>query len=532
MPEVVITCDWTMMSNHHGKEFLGFGTTTPSFLLPESVFKTLFFPTMKCDEEGHPEQAPYGMRKVEASLLDAGIDARIIHPSYLERYMPGKAKVLMISGHDYLGLNPPSTTFSGIMKGRPPLNRVNFMRMLRMPHVLEARRQGMKLIAGGPCAWQLSPATQVKVPWIGDFVKEIGGVDAIVEGEADIFVRDIVKMALKGEPLPPHTFLPPKVAPKIEEISTIRYPSVNGLVEIGRGCCRGCTFCSVTTRPTRWYPYEKIEEELKINAAIGIKKGLLHSDDVYFYGSPNIMPKEEKLVKLMQLAKRYYSHVGWSHVAVASLMTKPRLLPKLRDVLLTGDQTWWGVEIGVETGSPRMITSTMPGKVAPFKASQWPELVVQAAGLMNDNSVFPACTFIVGLPQETEDDVIKTIDLIDDLWDFRAILVPMFFVPLGHLNKTNWFTRDRITARQKELLTRALTHGLRQSTSMLRDFFEEKDAYRGGYIAAYRGFITFLLALAKMKGLYNPPKASEVPALESPLNHPERLPLPTIPVRD
>ena len=76
MPEVVITCDWTMMSNHHGKEFLGFGTTTPAYILPESVYKRLFFPEMPVDENGYPLQAPYGMRKIEASLMDAGFDAR------------------------------------------------------------------------------------------------------------------------------------------------------------------------------------------------------------------------------------------------------------------------------------------------------------------------------------------------------------------------------------------------------------------------------------------------------------------------
>ncbi|MCI4346685.1 MAG: radical SAM protein, partial [Thermoplasmata archaeon] len=189
MPEVVLTCDWTMMSDHHGKEFLGFGTTTPAFILPEKAYQKLFFPVMKVDENGFPQQAPYGMRKIEASLLDAGVDARIVHPSYLDRYLPGKTKVLLVSGHDYFGLNPPSSTFAGVMR-KDPLNCVNFKRMLSLPHVLEARRQGMKLIAGGPCAWQLSPATRMKVPWIGEFVEALGGIDSVVEGEADIYVRD------------------------------------------------------------------------------------------------------------------------------------------------------------------------------------------------------------------------------------------------------------------------------------------------------------------------------------------------------
>jgi radical SAM superfamily enzyme YgiQ (UPF0313 family) len=531
MPEVVITCDWTMLSNHHEQEFLGFGTTTPAFILPESFYARIFFPKMECDEAGHPLEAPYGMRKIEASLLDAGVDARIIHPDYLHLYMPEEARLMLISGHDYFGLNPPSTTFSGVMRGRPPLNRLNFMRMMRLPHVLEARRRGMRLIAGGPCAWQLSPATRTKVPWVGDFVNEIGGIDAVVEGEADVFVKDLVKKALRGEPLPPHTFLTPKSAPKVEEISTIRYPSVNGLIEVGRGCCRGCSFCSVTTRPTRWYPYEKIEAELKINAARGKNSALLHADDILFYGSPNIMPKEEKVLKLMQLAKRYADNVGWSHCAIATVMTKPRLLPKIGEVLLQKGQTWWGVEIGVETGSPRMITAAMPGKVAPFKASQWPELVVQAAGVLNDNHVRPACTFIVGLPQETEDDVLRTIDLIDDLWDFKALLVPMFFVPLGHQKGGDWFAREMMSDPQKQLFTRAFTHGLHQSPAMLEEFFEGRQHLRRTYTAAFRLFIGFLSTVARINGINNP-RAKPGLELPHPLSHPEGLPRPTIPVRD
>jgi radical SAM superfamily enzyme YgiQ (UPF0313 family) len=530
VPEVVITCDWTMMSNHNGKEFLGFGTTTPAYLLPERFYKRLFFPEMEVDAAGFPRQAPYGMRKIEASLLDGGFDARIVHPGHLDKYMPGEAKVLLISGHDYFGLNPPSSTFGGVMH-KDPLNLVNFKRMLSQPCVQEARQRGMKLIAGGPCAWQISPATQMKLPWIGEFVASIGGVDCVVEGEADQYVREVVRKALADEFIPPHIILPPKSAPKVEEISSIRYPSINGLVEIGRGCCRGCSFCSVTQRPTRWYPLEKIEQELKINAAIGVRKGILHSDDVYFYGSPNVMPHEEKLLPLLRLAKQYYEQVGWSHVAIASLMTKPKLLSKCAEVLIDDRQKWWGVEVGVETGSPRMITAAMPGKVAPFKASQWPELVLQAAGLMNDNHVYPACTFIVGLPQETEDDVLRTIELIDNLWNFKAILVPMFFVPLGHLKTKDWFSRDRLSDSQEELLKRALSHGLRQSKTLLNEFFDWDGGQTWFYRGAFRAFIAFLEWTAHAHGLMSPPRSAPVPIVD-PNRYPDRLPVPTIPVRE
>jgi len=173
----------------------------------------------------------------------------------------------------------------------------------------------------------------------------------------------------------------------------------------------------------------------------------------------------------------------------------------------------------------------MPGKVAPFKASQWPELVVQAAGLMNDNHVYPACTFIVGLPQETEDDVLKTIELIDNLWDFKAILVPMFFVPLGHLASKDWFRRDRLSDVQVELLKRALSHGLRQSKVLLRDFFDWETTHSTAYRTAFRGFVTFLEVLAKVNGLGTAPR--HPPAkIQDPNLYPDRLPIPTIPMRE
>ena len=246
MPEVVITCDWTMMSDHHGKEFLGFGTTTPAYVFPESVYQRLFFPPMECDEHGYPQQAPYGMRKIEAALIEGGFDARIVHPGHLARYMPGEAKVLLISGHDYFGLNPPSSTFGGLMR-KEPLNCVNFKRMLTQECVVQARAQGMKIIAGGPCAWQLAPATRMKLPWIQEFVDSFGGIDMVVEGEADLFVKEVVAKALRDEYLPPHVVMSPKEAPKVEQIASIKYPSVNGLIEIGRGCCRSSSSRSSTT---------------------------------------------------------------------------------------------------------------------------------------------------------------------------------------------------------------------------------------------------------------------------------------------
>jgi radical SAM superfamily enzyme YgiQ (UPF0313 family) len=103
----------------------------------------------------------------------------------------------------------------------------------------------------------------------------------------------------------------------------------------------------------------------------------------------------------------------------------------------------------------------MPAKAHPFKADVWPEVVCTGMGLMHDNMLVPATTLIVGSPDETEDDVIKTIDLVDNLKDIRSLIVPLFFVPLGRLKDEHWFKDAQMTELHRELLIRCMEHGFR-----------------------------------------------------------------------
>ena len=46
--------------------------------------------------------------------------------------------------------------------------------------------------------------------------------------------------------------------PTVDEIPDIINPSMHGMIEVMRGCGRGCKFCDVTLRPLRYYPVEKV----------------------------------------------------------------------------------------------------------------------------------------------------------------------------------------------------------------------------------------------------------------------------------
>ncbi len=461
MAEILLTADRTLMSNYHGKEFLGFGSTAPP-ILPECIIKALFFPPVK-NKRGIPLEAPYGLRKVEAKLIEEGFNVLTVDPDGLCSFID-EAKALGVYTMDPLGWGPSSTTFASIMKVGEPCTAIYFRRLLTKPEVRRARRRGLKVIVGGPGAWQLKHKPKA----LNDY-----GIDCVIDGEAERVVGRIFRMALNGDELPKFYDVDLKDVPSVDEIPDIISPSVNGLIEIGRGCCRGCHFCDVTLRPLRWYPYEKILRELKVNLRVGIRQAILHAEDVLLYGSNNTVPRDDKVLKLHELCKKYVDSVCWSHASLAAIAVNPKLVRVLSEVILSGRQRMWGAQIGIETGSPKLLKKVMPAKAHPFKPEDWPNVVRTAIGIAHDNNLVPACTLIVGLPEETEDDVVKTIELIDDLRRYRSLIVPLFFVPLGKIKNKDWFKVEHMAELQKELLVKCLRHDVHWVKDIMGEYFSD-----------------------------------------------------------
>ncbi len=461
MVDIVLTADKTLMSNHHRKEFLGFGTSAPPNWLPEWLFRFLFFPKIKTID-GLPVEAPYGIRKIEAKLIDEGFDVKTVYPDYIDKFDP---KVIGISVMDPFGWGPSSTTFAGIMQTGEPYLAKYFRLMLESKAYKKAKENGATTIIGGPGMWQFK---------LNKEFMDRYGIDCVIDGEGEYEKAiKIYKMALKGKELPRFVELKPRECPTLDEISEIKNPSINGLVEVGRGCPRGCKFCSVTLRPLRWYPYEKIEKELKANVNAGITDGIIHAEDVTLYGQNGIIPDEEKVLKLNELAKKYYKKLDWSHASFAAVAAKPKLIKKCSEIICDENQSWWGAEMGIETGSVELAKRIMPAKAKPFKTEEWPDVVVQGAGIMKDNHLIPACTLMAGLPEEKDDDIIKTIELMDELKDFPSLIVPLFFVPMGKLKDKDWFKKEQMSDLQRELLIKCLQHDVYWSKEIGKIYFSK-----------------------------------------------------------
>ncbi len=459
------------MSNHHGKEFIGFMATGPALWIPESIWLWMCCPKPKVDELGRPVEAPYGLRKIEAALIDAGINAAIIDPDYLHRYAD-TVKVIMIGHHDFFAYGPPSSEW-WLITGKEPVNRRSFIRLMNSHAIARAKSRGAKIIMGGPAAWQWLWEPELWEKW---------GVDTVVDGEAELVVVDLAKKALNGEELPKYIFVGAEDVPSLDQIPEIKGASVNGLVEITRGCIRGCKFCSVTLRPLRHYPLEKIEREILVNVRNGVKGGILHSEDVLLYGSYSVIPKEEPLIKLHELALRHYEALAWSHASLAAIVAAQhngKIITKLTDLIYskTG-QAYLGVEVGIETGSVRLAKEIMPAKAAPYPPEKYPEIVEEAFAIMHEHKIIPAATFILGFPGETPDDVVKTIELLERLRPYRSLIVPMLFVPMGSLKGSKaGIVKVKLTREHVEAMKVSLEHALYWATDIMKNFYMKGPKY-------------------------------------------------------
>ncbi|MEZ0289753.1 MAG: radical SAM protein [Sulfolobales archaeon] len=477
------------MTDHHGKEFIGFMATSPAVFLPEFLWMYICCPKPEVDEFGRPKIAPYGLRKVEARLIDSGYRAAIIDPDYIDRYID-KIRILMIGHHDYFAYGPPSSEW-WLITGRAPVNRKNFIKFITRESIKRAKKKGLKIVVGGPAAWQWL--------WEPELWSEMG-VDLVIEGEVERVLPSLVDKLMNGETVPRYYYVGSTETPSVDEIPEIKAPSVNGLVEIMRGCPRGCSFCSVTLRSLRYYPLEKIEKEILVNVRNGVTSGILHSDDVLLYGAKGVIPSPEPLIKLHELALRHYRSIAWSHASLAAIVVAQReykLISRLTDMIYSKtEQNYLGVEVGIETGSVRLAKIIMPAKAAPYRPEQYPEIVEEAFSIMHDHNIIPAATFILGLPGETPEDVEATIELIRRLRPYRSLIVPMIFVPMGVLrrDKESGIQGITLTKTHIEALWVSLEHSIYWAEDILSRFYVRERS-----LFLLRGLLRFFLNAARRK---------------------------------
>jgi radical SAM superfamily enzyme YgiQ (UPF0313 family) len=467
--KIVLTSDSTMMSSYHGGVLLGFAATMPQAVMPDRIFQWLFCPPVAAAPDGSALLAPCGMRKVEAALLEAGFnrsEIMVAHPDHLEKAIGPETEIVGITHDDPLGKIALREIEQMIGRGAPH-NRSKFLSLLNHPLIKEYKP---KVFVGGNGAWEL----------IGEDVP----VDHIYIGEGESDFPEICKSIINGAKV--SRVIHGKVV-QGKDIPVNRGPTIAGIVEVGRGCWRGCTFCSPTMRTLRHRPLDNILDDVRINLNAGARDVLLHSEDVFTYGSSGMKPNAEKVKELLREVKELSPNtIDVSHLSLATVYQNKGLLRDVSEIVGIGsDQKYMSAWIGIETGSCRILAMHMPKKASPNSPENWPEIVRDCYRLFEEESWLPVASLVLGLPGETAEDVLKTIELVESLKDYTGLMLPLFFSPMAEtkLGGIEGFGKNRALPEHWELVGLCLEYNLSHLKTLHKYYSERMTAGPGVHLA-------------------------------------------------
>jgi len=420
---IVLTGSTTDMSDFKLNPFRAFTGGFPTGIVPRKLLRKYWYPPVSNNGDGTAKYAPYGIRKIEALLIKefGAQNVVVVHPDNLEEVIGPKTKVIGISSMEPAGTGFVSRTYTSFVGfGGEPVAAAEFRDLIRKPIL---RKWDAKIILGGSGAWQIHRAK----------LQRKYGIDCIVMGEGEKAALKIFRMALNGEELPQ---VVETESPNPEEILCIVHPSIFGTVEITRGCGRGCKFCSPTLRRSYSFPLEHILEEVELNAKNGTRMIILASEDIFLYRSKEkFLPNREAIVMLIKsiAAVPGVKYIQPAHASLAPVVYDPKIVEEIGPILL--EKSLWvtngtrhsSIEIGIETGSIRLLNDHMKGKMLPYKPEEWHDIVTKGIEIMNENRIWPLATLIIGLPDETEKDTIATLELLDKLRHGKVFYVPLLF---------------------------------------------------------------------------------------------------------
>lgn len=260
----------------------------------------------------------------------------------------------------------------------------------------------MPIVFGGPQATAVDVETLEQFPW----------VDIVVRGEADVVFPELIACLRDGQPwnhIPGLTFRhggqiqrnPDQALVCLDELPIPAYhlyPLANfSLIPIdtGRGCPFECTFCSTNLFFKRRYRIKSPERLVEEITFLQNEYDRHQFDFVH-----DMFTVSQKAVTAICTALRQLEKpIRWGCSARADCVT-PELLA---DMSAAG---CFGMFFGLESGSPHMQRK-MRKKLNPQAVPP----IIQCA---LDLGIHPTTSFIAAFPEETEEDLFLTLDMILD----------------------------------------------------------------------------------------------------------------------
>jgi len=473
MVRIVLTSDPSLTSTFRNIPLLDFLPCAPVENVPKFIYKLL--DSQLPDKDGILIQAPYAIRKVEAALLRHGFkrgEVVVAHPKKIEKFIDERTTIVGVNTMDPYGLGPVTLMFTEGGK-KTSYSKYLFTSLIKRLRDFRAKKgHKFKIVVGCQAGWQFELKQELT---------EKLGIDHVIWGETEHVVGDIFRDTESGGA---DRFIKIKNWPKIEDIPEVVNPTFKGMVEVMRGCGRGCRFCSPNLRTARFYPSEKILREIDVNLSAGQRTAWLHSEDIFNYmvkDRRNFYPNEDAVIDLFEKVLSKVDFANPTHGTAAGALAAPRILKRVAELDNANLNKWVGIQVGFETASPELIKRIANNKMKPFSAEEWPWVLLNGTYAFNKFYWFPAYTSIVGLPGETDEDAIDTARLIitmekklyEKLGEKAHFTVtPLGFVPMASLKENDFFDIDQHLTKGRILhiyhawrhLAWEVDHGLRRVT--------------------------------------------------------------------
>ncbi len=175
-----------------------------------------------------------------------------------------------------------------------------------------------------------------------------------------------------------------------------------------RGCPFSCAYCAahtIWTRKVRYRSVENIVEEIKL---IRKKFGTLQ----FTFWDDCFTLKKSRVLHLCEMLRGEGLDIGWGCNTRFDLLDE-ELIREMKDAGCNN------IEVGVESGSPRILEKVKKGESV--------EKMQHVASLLNRNRLYWSAFFMIGFPDEDTSDIAKTLDLMNDLkpcWCTFSIFTP------------------------------------------------------------------------------------------------------------
>ena len=391
--------------------------------------------------DGSAACMPSGLRLVERSLAREFDPCEIVacYAEDLPKFIGSRTRVVGVSTHNPLGVTFAAGVFASVFgSSREPITS-HYTRKLFDTLKASPFRSAFKVIVGGTGGWQI-----VQTNAFDDL-----GIDCVVDGRSEVpETMALFHKAVAGEALPRTVTVPHPV--NRDSILLPDKRTTFGAIEITTGCGRRCQFCAPDLNPQIDVPKATIMEAVRAHVRDGGTRVSLATEDTFIWGqvrtaTPFFFPNRDALLDLCGNMARTpgIEHVVLTHCTLAPFVVDPRLIAELSEILLPKspyhiprskhpDKKVLIPLIGLETASVRVAKRIMPSKGVPFSIDDWPSVVLEGLRVANENHWYPMLTLMVGSPDETDDDVRATLDLVYEMErrGLFAFLIPSIFTPL------------------------------------------------------------------------------------------------------